>query len=156
MKKKKTKKKSLKEKYPPSESCSCEICLYYCQRPGWWTVQEVSRAVQAGYANRMMLEISPEMTFGVLSPAFKGCEGNFALNIYAHRGCNFLKNDLCELHGTGLMPLECRFCHHNRVGLGLKCHLDIEKDWNTAVGQAQVEKWVRQFGLWEQYKVLIK
>jgi len=148
--------KSLNEKYPPSESCNCEICLSYCRRPGWWTVEEVVRAIQAGYGNRMMLEISPEMAFGVLSPAFKGCEGNFALNFYAKKGCNFLKDNLCELYGTGLMPLECRFCHHDRIGLGRKCHLDIEKEWNTAMGQVQVAKWTRQFGLWEQYKALIK
>ncbi|ATW25101.1 hypothetical protein [Candidatus Formimonas warabiya] len=119
-------------------------------------MEEVVRAIQAGYGNRMMLEISPEMAFGVLSPAFKGCEGNFALNFYAKKGCNFLKDNLCELYGTGLMPLECRFCHHDRIGLGRKCHLDIEKEWNTAMGQVQVAKWTRQFGLWEQYKALIK
>lgn len=65
-------------------------------------MEEAVRAIQTGYANRMMLEISPEMTFGVLSPAFKGCEGKFALNFYAHRGCNFLKDNLCELYGVNV------------------------------------------------------
>lgn len=156
MKKKKPKSKSLYEKYPPSEPCSCEICLSYCRRPGWWTVEEVTRAIQAGYGDRMMLEISPEMTFGVLSPAFKGCESGFALNAYAQEGCNFLVNNLCELHSTGLMPIECRFCHHERTGLGRKCHLEIEKEWKTVIGQAQVVKWAKQVGLWEQYKVLLR
>ena len=156
LKKKRAKCKSLNGKYPPSESCNCDICLGYCQRPGWWTVEDAVRAIHAGYANRMMLEISPEMTFGVISPAFKGCEGGFALNIFASKGCNFLKNNQCELYGTGLIPLECRFCHHERVGLGQKCHLAIEKDWNTAIGQAQVVRWSKEFGLWEQYKELLK
>jgi len=156
LKKKRAKSKSLNEKYPPSESCSCDICLGYCRRPGWWTVEEAEKAIRAGYANRMMLEISPEMTFGVLSPAFNGCEGGFALNIYAHSGCNFLKNNMCELYLTGLMPLECRFCHHERAGVGQKCHIDIEKKWNTSIGQALVARWLKQSGLWEQYKALIK
>lgn len=156
MKKKRTTYKSLYEIYPSSEPCSCDICLGYCRRPGWWTVEEAVRAMQAGYANRMMLEISPEMTFGVLSPAFNGCGGGFALNIYAHRGCNFLKNNLCELHDTGLLPLECRFCHHERSGLGKKCHLDLERDWNTVMGQEQVIKWAKQFGLWTIYEMLLK
>ena len=43
----------------------------------------------------MMLEIAPEMTFGVLSRIW-GCECNFTLQIYAN-GCNFLHNGLCEL-----------------------------------------------------------
>ena len=135
-------KMSLAEKYPPSEPCSCQICLNYCSRPGWWTVEEAARALIKGYGKRMMLEISPEYTFGVLSPAFKGCEGNFAFNQFAGNGCNFLKNYLCELHGTGIQPLECRFCHHDRKNEGEKCHLDIENDWNTPSGRELIEEWI--------------
>lgn len=90
----------------------------------------------------MMLEISPEMTFGVLSPAFRGCEGNYALDFFKNTGCTFFINKLCELHGTGHQPLECRFCHHARKGLGTKCHADIEKEWNTQEGQRVVRKWI--------------
>jgi len=140
-------KKSLPEKYPPSEPCTCEICLSYCARPGWWTVEEATRALKAGYGNRMMLEIAPELTFGVLSPAFKGSEKSFAANQFAKNGCNFLKDDRCELFGTGHQPLECRFCHHDRRGLGPKCHATLEKDWKTPAGQALVEKWIKQVGL---------
>jgi hypothetical protein len=136
----------LAEKYPPSEPCGCKICLDYCRRPGWWTVEEADKAINAGYAGRMMLEMSPELTFGVLSPAFKGCEVSFATNKCAPNGCNFLVNNLCALHGTGHMPLECRYCHHDRKGMGEACHLDIEKEWNTPAGQAIVVKWCRLTG----------
>jgi hypothetical protein len=137
----------LAKKYPPSDPCTCEICVAYCQRPGWWTVSEAARAIDAGYASRMMLEVAPELTFGVLSPAFEGCEGAIASNLFAVNGCNFLKEKRCELYGSGYQPLECRFCHHERRGLGHKCHADLEKDWHTPAGQALVEKWVKQFGL---------
>jgi hypothetical protein len=137
----------LAKKYPPSDPCTCEICVAYCQRPGWWTVSEAARAIDAGYASRMMLEVAPELTFGVLSPAFGGCEGAIASNLFAVNGCNFLKENRCELYGSGYQPLECRFCHHERRGLGHKCHADLEKDWHTPAGQALVEKWVKQFGL---------
>ncbi len=146
-------KKSLAERYPPSEPCSCAVCLAYCARPGWWTVEEARRAIQAGYAGRMMLELSPERTFGVLSPAFKGCEGAFATNECAPNGCNFLKDGLCELYGTGLQPLECRFCHHDRVGLGLKCHTDLEKDWHTPAGAALVGEWIELTDFWKRYSL---
>ncbi len=139
--------KTLPEKYPPSEPCTCDVCLSYCARPGWWTVEEATCALEAGYGNRMMLEIAPELTFGVLSPAFQGCEKNFAINQLAENGCNFLKDDRCELYGTGHQPLECRFCHHERGGFGPKCHADLEKDWKTPAGQALVEKWIEQVGL---------
>lgn len=140
--------KSLAERYPPSKSCSCAVCVSYCRRPGWWTVEEAARAIAAGYASRMMLEMSPDRTFGVLSPAFRGCETQFAVNEYADRGCTFLKDERCELHGIGLVPLECRFCHHDRPGQGPRCHTDIGKDWNTAAGRALVVRWGNLTDFW--------
>lgn len=91
-----------------------------------------------------MLEISPDMTFGVLSPAFIGCERYYALQEYARNGCNFLRDGLCELHGTGLEPLECLFCHHLRKGMGRQCHACLERDWRTPAGQTLVQKWIKE------------
>jgi hypothetical protein len=144
---------SLAEKYPPSPPCSCTVCLGYCARPGWWTVAEAARAIQAGYARRMMLEMSPDRSFGVLSPAFKGNEVDFALQRFAGGGCTFLKAGLCELHGTGFEPLECCFCHHERIQQGQNCHKDIELDWNTAAGQSLVVHWSRKTGFLEKLRV---
>ncbi len=141
--------KALSEKYPPSQPCSCDVCLQYCIRPGWWTVKQASAAVDAGYASRMMLEVAPERTFGVLSPAFQGCDGGFALQEHATRGCTFLKDKLCELHPTPFQPLECRFCHHDRTGLGPQCHAALEEDWKTPAGRALVSRWCRLTGLWD-------
>ena len=59
------------QKYPPSEPCSCDVCLAYYARHNWWADEDAIRLIDAGYGNRMMLEIAPELTFGVLSPAFK-------------------------------------------------------------------------------------
>jgi hypothetical protein len=119
-------------------------------------VEEAEQAIEAGYGNRIMLEISPDRAFGVLSPAIKGCEGSFALQSFAGNGCNFYKNDLCELYGTGFEPLECLFCHHLRKGLGIKCHLDIEKDWNTSVGQDLVKNWIEKNMKEDKYKWIAK
>ena len=143
----------LLKKYPPSEPCECIICKSYCSRPGWWTVNQASKAINAGFGSRMMLEVSPEFSFGVLSPAFKGCESNFALQEYAKFGCNFLKNGLCEIHDKSFYPLECNYCHHARQGFGLVCHADIEKDWKTPEGQKLVDKWVKMTKLFERYNL---
>ena len=56
-------------------------------------------------------------------------------------------------YDTGFEPLECRFCHHMRKGLGEKCHADIEKDWQTPVGQTLVKKWVAMSGVLLKYKI---
>lgn len=128
-------------KYPPSEGCSCNICCGFCRRPGWWSIEQARGAMQKGYSRRMMMEISPEFTFAVLSPAFKGNEGGIAQKTKAYSLCTFLQNGRCELHNTDLFPLECAFCHHDRIGLGQKCHNDLELNWNTRRGQAMVLRW---------------
>jgi hypothetical protein len=142
--------KNLSRKYPPSRPCTCAVCLSYCQRPGWWTVEEADRAINAGYAGRMMLEMSPDFSFGVLSPAFKGCEGKFASQLFAEKGCTFLHDDLCELFDTGYQPLECRYCHHDRVGKGPECHAAIGSEWDTPSGRALVVAWSKLTGLWNR------
>ena len=147
-------KRPLQEKFPPSDPCCCDICKSYCKRPGWWTVEEAELAIESGYAGRMMLEMSPEFTFGVLSPAFKGCEKNYAIHEYANNGCTFFHNGLCELHSAGLEPLECRFCHHSRIGQGIKCHTAIERDWQSERGRLLVTKWLNITGLNYRYKLI--
>jgi hypothetical protein len=143
-------------KYTPSRPCSCDICVSYCKRPGWWTVEEAGKAIDEGYAGRMMLEVSPERDFGVLSPSFKGNEGNYALEIYSAQGCTFLNEGLCELFGTGHMPLECRYCHHDRKGSGQRCHHDIEKDWNTDYGKRLIVRWGNITGFWAKQGLVLK
>lgn len=98
----------------------------------------------------MMLEMSPDRAYGVLSPAFAGNEGDFALDRYKHRGCTFLKEHRCELHQAGLQPLECRFCHHDRPGQGPQCHAAIGSEWNSDAGRSLVTRWARLTGFWER------
>ena len=145
--KRKKRAKSLAEQFPPSAPCSCDICRGYCARPGWWTVAEADRALNAGLGSRMMLELSPDRTCGVLSPAFRGCEGMFAFQEFSQCGCTFFSGGLCALFGTGFSPLECRFCHHERKGNGQECHAALEQDWRSPAGQALVQRWLaRRFG----------
>lgn len=156
MKRKKPDKNTLlKEKYPPSKPCSCKICVNYCRRPGWWTPGEAAAAIEAGYAGRMMLEISPENDFAVVSPAFKGNKNNYALQAFSKNGCTFLKNGLCELFGTGYEPLECRFCHHSRKGQGAKCHAAIEKAWNNPDAKRLIVHWGNITGFWQRLGILM-
>jgi hypothetical protein len=145
-------KQTLSKKSSPSEPCTCGICVGYCLRPGWWSVAEAARVMRAGYGPRMMLEMSPELSFGVLSPAFKGCEGDLASNLFSRNGCAFLRQTQCDLYETGFQPLECRYCHHERQGLGLSCHADLEQDWNTARGQILVREWIELMG-WKEFQI---
>lgn len=141
---------NLCEKYPPSEPCRCKVCVSYCLRPGWWAVSEAERAIDGGFSLRMMLELSPESTFAVLSPAFRGNEGTYAMNVFSKEGCTFLSNGLCELFGTDFQPLECRYCHHARCNMGKRCHDDLARDWNTEQGKRLIVKWGNITGFWRK------
>ncbi|MCX7607934.1 MAG: hypothetical protein N2049_01765 [Anaerolineales bacterium] len=145
-----SRKRSLAERFPPSEPCTCAVCVSYCARPGWWTVEEAARALEAGYGGRMMLEMSPDRSFGVLAPAFRGNEVDFARQQFAANGCTFLKNERCELFGTGFQPLECRHVHHADPASGARVHAALEKDWNTPAGRALVVRWSKQTGFWDR------
>jgi hypothetical protein len=143
--------RTLEERFPPSEPCGCAFCTACCARPGWWTVEGAARALDAGYGGRMMLEVAPNFRFGVLSPAFHGCEGNFALQEFSRSGCTFLKHGRCLLHGTGFEPLECLFCHHDRIGQGPVYHAALETDWDSAAGRRLVARWIAGAGLLARY-----
>ncbi len=103
----------------------------------------------------MMLEISPEKDFGVLSPAFKGNENDYALQIHSKNGCTFFRDELCELFGTGHEPLECRFCHHERIGMGEKCHHDIEQEWKTQRAKRVIVRWGNLTGFWQRQGLIM-
>ncbi len=141
---------NLHKKYPPSPPCGCDICRAFCRRPGWWSVAQAAAALRGGLGKRMMLEVAPERTYAVLSPAFRGCEGKLATQTYANQGCTFLReDDSCELHASPYLPLECAFCHHERAGLGKQCHADLRADWRTPEGRQLVRVWCRQTGWWD-------
>lgn len=141
----------ISERFPPSEACDCTVCRAYCARPGWWSVEQARLAFLAGYGKSMMLELSPDHSFGVLSPAFRGCEGMFALQTFAHNGCTFLHRDRCKLHGTQFFPLECSFCHHSREGQGMLCHDALARDWDSPAGKLLVKDWIMQIYREEEF-----
>lgn len=143
----------LEKAFPSSPACSCDTCRSFCARPGWWTVRQAISAMRAGYASRMMLEVAPDFTYGVLAPAFRGCENGFALQPFAKNGCGFLENGLCTLHATGHLPLECAYCHHDRPGEGAVCHEALGRDWNTPEGRALIGLWSAANHLWERFGI---
>lgn|GEM_PF-598596 len=129
-------------KFPKSPDCACDICSNYCRRPGWFLVEEARSAIDKGLSDRLMLELSADFPFGVLAPAFTDNEGNIALRMHSGKPCTFLKNQKCEIHNETFFPLECRYCHHSRKNMGLQCHLEIARDWNSSKGKRLVRKWI--------------
>ncbi len=133
----------LYHRFPPSEGCACPTCISFCRRPGWPLVEEAHLAIDAGLAPRLMLEFSPDLSFGILAPAFSQNEGMFALSCFSNNFCTFFDKGSCALFGLVYRPLECRFCHHERIGQGNACHLALAHEWNTSKGKRLVQRWLR-------------
>lgn len=129
-------------RFPPSPPCTCDTCTFFCHRPGWPLVSEARLALVAGYGPRMMLELPEDHSYGVLAPAFKGNEGYPAWQQYAGNRCTFLEDSLCVIHHLPFLPLECRFCHHDRLGKGTACHEEIGRDWHTSKGRRLIRLWL--------------
>ncbi|WP_455381859.1 hypothetical protein [Salinispira pacifica] len=134
---------NLAVRFPPSLPCRCDTCVGYCRRPGWWTVAEARFAIEAGYGGRMAAEPAPDRSYAVLAPATPGREMSISPWKSGLKPCIFFRYGLCVLFGTGLQPLECRFCHHERRGQGLLCHQAIGAEWRSSAGRRLIERWLR-------------
>jgi len=135
------------DRFPPSPACSCHQCRAFCSRPCWPLIEEASEAIVAGLASCLMVAFSPDLSYGILSPAFRGNESHHALQVFASAGCTFLNQSGCKIFDTHYRPLECRYCHHDRMGLGLSCHLSIAKNWNISKGKRTVHHWLEMVEL---------
>jgi len=128
------------------ETCDCKVCRNMCQRPCWPTPEEANELIDAGYADRLMLDhwdpgIAGVGRLEVITPASPGDEGEIAP--FWPAGCNFQKMGLCELHGN-FKPIEGRLAHHSKTPEGL--HYIVAKTWNSPAGKRVVRKWKKLMG----------
>lgn len=132
----------------PEASCTCASCVNACQtNPGWFAPNDAKRALDAGLANRIMLDWwsdSPEDIF-ILAPAARGCEGSMApdmpmsiffIGSWCKGRCTFLnKKNRCDIHDSGHKPHQCRTFASNET---------MRDMWNTKKGRALVARWRKE------------
>lgn len=140
-------------------ACDCEGyrrgCMY---NPGWMTVGEAQKAVEAGFGDRLMLDWWDTDGGGrlyLLCPASTGSQGNFAPEqpedfweaYFWEKGTRVLfVAGRCAIHESGFKPWECRHAHHDRTTFRGRDHADfaaLVAGWDTAEGSALVEAWSR-------------
>lgn len=127
------------------EACACEECQAMCQRrPCWPTPIDAARLIEAGYADRLMIDwwfdrVASKTVF-ILTPAIAGRESSEAPAQPSGR-CTFLdEQNLCQLHALNLKPTEGQLALcQNRTPEGL--HEQIGTTWDTVEARELIEQW---------------
>ena len=125
-------------------SCTCDQCKNMCRRPCWPTPTEAKRLIEAGFANKLMLDwwSAPDNIY-ILAPASVGRECKKAPFNPASNWCVFYNNlGLCDLHDKNLKPYEGRVASHD-IGTGV--HKDVALMWDTKEAKDLVGAWSKEY-----------
>lgn len=122
-------------------------------RPCWGTPDGINKLIDAGFADKLMLDwwVKPSGDVYIIAPAIVGREKRLAPSMPYGR-CTLLTNeDLCPLHDRGLKPFEGRMAHHDHEDninsiQGQDLHNYVANTWNTPKGQEVVNKWKSTVG----------
>ncbi len=125
--------------------CDCEKCSLMCRSPCCGSVEDMEKLIDAGYADRLMFDDLPSMNDcgDFLKPALKGYEGKQSpFQTGSEEGCTFWKEGKCELHISGLKPIQGKIAHHDRQTWYYDDYAAISKeDWESERGLAVIERW---------------
>ena len=89
--------------------CKCKLCQQQCHTPCLGTPQDISKLIDAGYADRLAWT---DWAAGMMM----GCTDHIVGMVQAIKDgdwCTFFHDGLCELHDKGLKPTEGRLSHHS-------------------------------------------
>lgn len=125
----------------PSE-CSCDKCSRMCHSTCCGAIEDIKKLMDAGFANRLSFDNWPN-NIKMVGPALKGYEGKESpWSTATIEGCTFWKDGLCELHDTGLKPIQGKLSLH---GMSDDENNEIAKmitdSWNTEEANAVIEEW---------------
>lgn len=95
----------------PSE-CACEDCKYMCHTPCIPTPEDVGRLIDAGHKDKLLPTVwavglvwgTHHTTVDIIAP-----KRDVLTGFCVFRDCG----GFCELHNSGLKPLEGKLAHHN-------------------------------------------
>lgn len=125
-----------------------------CTRPCWGTPSEIQKIIDSGLGNRLYSDYwsrnSDHGDINMIQPALKGHESNNAPFWPRNdHGCTFWKNGLCELHDSGMKPIEGRLAHHSKdyeaedKSLEMSVHEMVARTWDNEEGRQVYENWIK-------------
>lgn len=124
-----------------------------CLAPCCGTVKDIQTIIDAGYADRLMLDSEPGPLNqpDMLKPALKGYEGEKSpYATWSPDGCTFFNDGKCDLHQKGLKPTLGKLANHS-VTSNLKMTAEtkkaediVEEDWQSEEAIQLIEKWTKR------------
>lgn len=94
-------------------SCSCGACDRQCKSvPGLATPAQILDLINAGYGNSI---VASDWMVGMISGHDTHPIPMYQLRFTIDQGCSMLVSGLCNLHNTGLKPIECTLSHHSHL-----------------------------------------
>lgn len=123
--------------------CNCSSCQSMCLNPCWPLPQEAIALIEAGYGDRLHSDFHEEYENGelilsvrVLAPRTKP-DGKYPV-------CTFFTEGKCELHDTGLKPVEARILSHRAQPDEQWLRDIVGREWDSRAGQQALELWMMQ------------
>ena len=146
--------------------CGCSRCQSFCRhRPCWPTPDEVRKLIDAGHAERLMIDwwggnsFRGEFTdIPILCPAGVGHEkddadeGDMFLMRPPRMKCVMFKGGLCALHDTGMKPVEGRCTSCKESESDSKLHGAVADSWNNPDALGLVWQWMKQVDYRGKYR----
>ncbi len=139
-----------------TEDCTCITCVSNCKcTPGWPMPDEARKLIDAGYADRLMLDWWQDYPdVYLLCPAAEGCEGDRApegpdgfmtiFSPWTKGRCALLRDGRCEVHDVA-KPYECRISDHDMTNdIHAAREHEIVAAWRES--KALVREWCAQVG----------
>lgn len=117
------------------------------EKPCHGTPEEIQRLIDAGYSNRLALYFCQNYS---LKPKLEYVEYIAPSPLIEQRQCTFLKDKRCELHASGMKPLEGRVVWHGKTDIrgvpvpkGYTLREYIASLWVNESAQRLVDSWKR-------------
>lgn len=118
-------------KFKASE-CSCSVCADMCKNPCVPTPEEAQKLIQIGHRDNLVIWTSyGDVYTDVVRPKYT--------NTNNERACVYFDRITrkCNLHDSGLKPLEGRLARHNSGYSDL--HEYVCSRWNSPLGKELIE-----------------
>jgi hypothetical protein len=140
-------------------NCTCDVCVAMCEeKPCHGTPEEMQRLIDAGHSDRLALYFCQNYS---LKPKLEYVEYLGPSPVFEQRGCTFLKDKRCELHASGMKPLEGRVVWHGKTNMrrfpvprGYTLREYIASLWANEPAQMLVDSWKRSHLTSNEYEAV--